>query len=313
MATEILRPNAAGDETYILQQYPTSGAHWDKVDEESADEDGTYVEGIDNVFRRDLYNLPAHSGSGTINFIKVYSRSRAGGTPTQASLKIPLKTGGSVYESSEITLTTSYINYSNPWNTNPKTGVAWTWDDIDALQIGVTLRQSSGLWGSKCTQVYVEVDYTAGGGVTEKSSADVGSGVEGTPLPSATLAGSETGAGIEAFIARLLAVVDAGSGADAFVSLQTPAVKSSSDAGSGVEGIPLPSATLAGSDNGAGIEALIFRLLAAAETGYSAEASIIGGGGLLKNLFANELGEGSDTLTAKIEIPASGGGMKLWT
>jgi len=43
MATEILRPNAAGDETTIASQYPDSGAHWDKVDEETPDNDTTYV------------------------------------------------------------------------------------------------------------------------------------------------------------------------------------------------------------------------------------------------------------------------------
>lgn len=47
-----------------------------------------------------------------------------------------------------------------------------------------------------------------------KSSSDAGSGAEGTPVPSATLAGSETGSGIEALIARLLAAFDAGTGAE---------------------------------------------------------------------------------------------------
>jgi hypothetical protein len=311
MATETLRPNAAGDETNIALQYPTSGEHWDKVDEETADDDSTYVRDYPVDYVRDLYNLPAHSvGSGTINSITIYFRIRAYSGTGYA--KPSQKSGGTVTDGTEQTCTTSYETKSQTYTTNPATGAAYTWDEIDALQIGVCVKQTSSTSRTYCTQVYVEIDYTAGG-ATEKSSADVGSGVEGTPLPSATLAGSETGAGIEAFIARLLAVVDAGSGADAFVSLQTSAAKSSSDAGSGLEGIPLPSATLAGNENGSGIEALIFRLLAAAETGYSAEASIIGGGGLLKNLFASELGEGSDALTAKIEIPARGGGMKLWT
>jgi hypothetical protein len=106
---------------------------------------------------------------------------------------------------------------------------------------------------------------------------------------------------------------DAGSGADAYVSLETPQAKLSSDTGSGAEGTPMPSAILAGSESGSGIEAFIARLLAAAESGYGAEASEIGGGGLLKHLFASELGEGADGLTAKIEIPNKGGGMRLWT
>ena len=38
MATEILRPNAAGDETNLYIQLPNEGEHWDKVDEVTPDE-----------------------------------------------------------------------------------------------------------------------------------------------------------------------------------------------------------------------------------------------------------------------------------
>lgn len=108
---------------------------------------------------------------------------------------------------------------------------------------------------------------------------------------------------------------DAGSGADAYVSLEKGEgeIKTSSDTGSGVEGTPLPSAFLTGSENGSGIDALIFRLLAAVDVGGGVEASSVEVDGQLKDLFASELGEGSDSLTAKIEMPTKGGGMKLWT
>ncbi len=101
---------------------------------------------------------------------------------------------------------------------------------------------------------------------------------------------------------------DAGSGVDAYVSLETPQAKASSDIGSGVEGTPVQSAILAGSEAGSGIEALIARLLVAVDTGTGVEV-----GGLLKDLFASELGQGSDSLAVKIEMPTKGGGMKLWT
>jgi hypothetical protein len=161
--TEILRPNAAGDETNILNQTPSSGAHWDKVDEVTADDDSTYVaSGVtDNTYRRDLCAIQDHStGSGTINFVKVYVRCRIGATPTQASLKIAVKSGITIAESSEITVTTSYANYSQQWNTNPNTGAAWTWSEIDSLQAGLSIRRSTTSNGTRCTQVYVEVNYT---------------------------------------------------------------------------------------------------------------------------------------------------------
>ena len=164
MATETLRPNDAGDLTQISNQYPDSGEHWDKVDEETPDTI-TYVKGESDGTYYDLYNLPAHSvGRGTINFIKVYSRAKADTTPDQYTHRIHIKTGGTIYDGAQVLVTTSWVTYSDQWNTNPKTEVAWTWDDIDALQIGISLRyeSSSPLVYPKtsCTQVYVEVDYT---------------------------------------------------------------------------------------------------------------------------------------------------------
>jgi hypothetical protein len=274
MATEYLRPNAAGDETNIASQYPSSTYHWDKVDEETADDDSTYVSTSITSYQRDLYNLSNPTGSGTINYIKVWYRFRgATGLPVTAYLTPAIKTGGTAYEGSEDTETAaSYKNGSYQWTTNPQTGVAWTWDDLTALQAGVKIKGYGGK-SCRCTQVYVEVDYTSA--VTEKTSSDTGSGV------------------------------------DAYVLLETGEAKTSSDAGSGVEGMPLPSATLTGSETGSGIEALVARLLAAFDTGTSAEVAQVVG--LLNDLFASELGWGSDSLTAKIEIPTKGGGMKLWT
>jgi len=42
-ATEVLRPTAAGDATEIDTQYPAADAHWDKVDESTADDGDTYA------------------------------------------------------------------------------------------------------------------------------------------------------------------------------------------------------------------------------------------------------------------------------
>lgn len=273
MATEILRPNAAGDETNIHQQYPNSTYHWDKVDEETADETTfVYDSTQDDVYYRDLYNLPAHSvGSGTINSITVYARAKGASSINQASLKIALKTNGTPYESSEIQVTGSYDNYSEQWDTNPATELAWTWDEIDALQIGVAIRRCyTGIgYSTRVTQVYVEVDYTA---PTAKTSSDSGSGV------------------------------------DAILANNPLATLSRTEAGSGIESTPMSSAILTGSETGSGIETLVAQLLAAVDIGTGIEM-----GSLFNDLTTTELGWGSDSLTAKIEIPTKGGGMKLWT
>ncbi len=264
MATETLRPNAYGDETNL--DYYDGSLHdadqdynYLQVDEETPDEGSTRVQSktSDNNWYRDLYNIENHSvGSGTINKITVYARCRnSQETPDQASLKIVAKSGSTIDESSEKTIDHAgypYSNYSEEWATNPDTGSAWTWSEIDDLQIGVNMRRSdsSNPYYTACTQVYVEVDYTP---VTEKTSSDAGSGLEGTPMQAAILAGTESGSGIEALFARLLAAFDIGTGNEA--------------------------------------------------------------GGLQydRDLLATELGQGSDSLTIKIEMPTKGGGMKLWT
>ena len=113
----------------------------------------------DTTYKRDLFNLSAHSqGSGTINKVTVYAESRRGAS--SGYMKIALKSGTTTVEGNEISLLSSYTLHGKEWALNPDTSLAWTWADIDALQIGVALRGfSSSYWG-RCTQLYVEVDYT---------------------------------------------------------------------------------------------------------------------------------------------------------
>jgi hypothetical protein len=249
MATETLRPNAVGDATNFISYPNEADPTWQMVDEESEDGNATHARCTSSTWVKDLYNIADHSiGSGVINFIKVYAlcwHSLPSGDADQSSLKILIKAGagsgapdteGEGGEEWTPKLVENRQLFSYQWNTNPATSNAWTWDEIDNLQIGMYLRtpKADGSGQSRCTQVYVEVDYTPA--ATEKTSSDAGSGVE-------------------AFIARLLAAVDTGYGVEAVVEV----------------------------------------------------------GGQLKNLFATELGEGSDSLIAKIEMPTKGGGMKLWT
>jgi len=160
--TEIFRPNEAGDETDIDKQEPDSGEHWDKVDEATSDGDNTYVYTEKKNWDEDLYHIPAHStGAGTINYVKVYMRSKAAATPVQTSARVHIKTGGTEYNGTEETVTTSYATYSYQWNTNPKTDADWTWDEIDALQTGVGLQRADKGVYTRCTQVYTEVNYEA--------------------------------------------------------------------------------------------------------------------------------------------------------
>ena len=256
MAIETLRPNGVGSETNIPGAVPGTGeAHWEDIDEAVADESATYVVNSTTNYLRDLYALPAHSvGSGIINKITVYCRARCNGTNAAyyAYMKISCRSDYTTTDGEELTLHPDddpgyWKTWSKEWALNPADSQAWEWADIDALEIGANIKK--GDQSLKLTQVYVEVDYSSG---TEKSSSDSGTGSEGTPLPTAALAGSESGQGQGAINSQIAAIISA-------------------------------------------------------ELGTSAEL-----GALQKELLTGELGQGTDSLAAKIEAPTKGGGMKLW-
>jgi len=160
-ATETLRPNAAGDEIGSnMEQFPVTGEPWDKVSENVSDGDSSYIYTNWYDWEDNLYNIADHSaGSGLINYVKVYAVTREQVDKSKTSAHIRIKTNGASYNGTEIDATTSWTTYSDQWNTNPQTGEAWTWDEIDALQIGVSLRNPQANKYSYCTQIYVEVNY----------------------------------------------------------------------------------------------------------------------------------------------------------
>ena len=159
MATEILRPNAAGDETNI----PTTGGmgtgHWGRVSDE---DDATYLANHNNVWLRDLYNLPSPSGSGVVNFVKIYIRIRS--LIEAGWRKTALKIDGSVYETGELTINNeNWYTTFNTWNTNPKTSAAWTFAELADLQIGINLKAYTNPLGSvQVAEVWLYIDYTPG-------------------------------------------------------------------------------------------------------------------------------------------------------
>ncbi len=148
-----LAPNAVGDSTQLDPDPAVENWQNMLTDDGDASFVGTGAEG----WKTDLYNLQDPSVSGTINWIRVYVMAKAGAEPTQTSLKTVIKTGGTVFEGGEETLTTSYGEYFTQHN-GP-----WTWTDLEALQAGVSLRKrgtGGGAAWSRATRVWVVVDYT---------------------------------------------------------------------------------------------------------------------------------------------------------
>ena len=198
-ATEILRPNAPGDVTNIESQYPSSGAHWDKVDESTADTT-TYVYSAVGSFRSDLYNLPNHTGSGTINFVKFYYRGRCKNVDTSGCTVCGyLKTNNDASSTGSCIQIATWTTNSRQYDTNPVTGLAWTWAEIDALQIGGYIGGADDAHAAQLTQVYVEINYTPTGVPTVTNSI----GASNVSTTSARLNGEITSIGGEVPTVRI--------------------------------------------------------------------------------------------------------------
>ncbi len=163
-----MRPDGNGS-WYLLNPYPSGNENWECVDETMPDEDSTYVYYTTTPYPygRDTYSLQNHSqGSGIINSVTVYVRCRKSGTGLLVFTRPVLRVGSTDFPSifnineDRRTLSSSWTTYYRTWTTNPSTGEPWSWNYIDSLEAGVDLRGAS-TTEARCTQVWVEVNYTA--------------------------------------------------------------------------------------------------------------------------------------------------------
>ena len=172
MSVLTLRPNS--DSTPLQQNPSTSGSHYVLIDEVTKDE-ADYINLIglsEGNAITDIYGFPDHTTeSGTINSvtIKAYCKYVLTGTCTNnATFNPAVKIGSTVYYGGAQNLTNTTALYSYTWTTNPATTSAWSWTEIDALLAGDALKNGytdKDNWRRPYNyQLWVEVDYTAGGG-----------------------------------------------------------------------------------------------------------------------------------------------------
>jgi len=157
----ILYPDGEGDLTELTPK-PVGSVNW--VNMTTDDGDATFIEMASTLnWRTDLYSLGNPAVSGTINSVTVYVKARSREVGGQTGLRTAVQTEGTIYYGNEETLAGTYATYCTTYMANPGTADAWTWDEIDALQAGVSLRRSTvpptTPW-SRATQVWVVVDYT---------------------------------------------------------------------------------------------------------------------------------------------------------
>ena len=155
-----LRPAGPGAETNIQFQYPESDEHWETVADGTPDDWESYVFTPSGSYKRDLYELQDLGEDGIlISGITVYFRF-CGDEGKTAYARPAIKTDGMIYAGDEESQTgATFVTKSYQWTTNPSTGSAWTWSEIDELQVGVELKKAPPDGAAYCTQVYVAVNY----------------------------------------------------------------------------------------------------------------------------------------------------------
>jgi hypothetical protein len=153
MSILTLRPSGAGSSTQWL---PSKSPNWDCVNETPAsDTDFVASATINHI---DYYTFPYHTTeSGVINSVTIYIRSASS---QSGNVYISVYTHGVGYFYVQAT-TTQYALKNTVLTTNPNTGLPWTWNEIDYLQVGE--KSASGSYENRVSQVYVEVDYSPAG------------------------------------------------------------------------------------------------------------------------------------------------------
>ena len=164
VSKKIFRPDGDGS---LNEGWSGGSPYWDKVDDVVPDEDETRLtrtrtygdwKGILFTIQDQQYSL------GNITSVKVYYRIKKHPQSDDAEAKAAVKTHDTIYYGTAQNLSSSYTTYSYSWTTNPNTGSAWTWDEINDLEAGISVHGNVATGGTVFyfTQLYVEVEYDAG-------------------------------------------------------------------------------------------------------------------------------------------------------
>jgi len=172
-AMALFLPGVAAADTLSLQvNGPGADSAWtyaggsaDFTNVQTQDGDTSYVF-VTSSNKNHTWTVDDSSGqSGAINSVTVHAFLNG-----NERVKLGVNT---TFMPTGVTVTGSYVEYTNPWATNPAGG-AWTWANVDALEIGLRSQNSGGWSGDvRATHIWVVVDYTpAAGSDTLAASAN---------------------------------------------------------------------------------------------------------------------------------------------
>ena len=157
-SSDSLQPSGVGSTTSLVSA--GCGSNWQCVDETTADDDVTYVGSSGTGWLTDTYAAGSPVDTTcTINSVTVWIRARR--FVKAANAKVVLHTGGVDYEGTEVSLSDVYTDVNSQWSVNPATGSSWTWPEIEAMQIGVSLQATKATHPARCTRVWVVLELSS--------------------------------------------------------------------------------------------------------------------------------------------------------
>lgn len=133
------------------------------IDEVTADDETTVLytsASYSSPVKADFGMTQLTGYSGVISKITIKLRMRGGTTSSYAYFRPRINTNSPATYSNKNT--TSYSDYTWEYTTNPTTGLAWTWANINSLVAGIDFYVGSTKTTSRCTQMNVTVTYTSG-------------------------------------------------------------------------------------------------------------------------------------------------------
>jgi hypothetical protein len=147
-----LRPD--GDGTYT--DWTNNWDDWNDTTASTyvyANADDMYESSTLQDHATEIYNV------GKVNVTIV---ARADVPASDERVQIMLVIGGTKYYGKSYTVTITQTEYTSEWATNPATGSAWTWSDIDSLEAGVRSLQEGASWTGeiRVSQLYIEAFQT---------------------------------------------------------------------------------------------------------------------------------------------------------
>ena len=167
MATITLRPNE-DISTQIEISYPD--AHWDAINDVTPDEDATYILHQSGT-AEDYIGLENSGASGVISSVKLYARGYVLYLEIGSHCYVKLFTHANKYGNIDCQNEHPWQTYNQTFTTNPHTGLAWTWAEINALQLYIQFVATDHVG---LTQAYIVVTYSVAPTVSTQAVTNIG-------------------------------------------------------------------------------------------------------------------------------------------